>query len=199
MFCLWPCAVKSLKSFFKELNYWVKFDDWKHTRTNSAAAFWCQTEVRKGYQTVFLKCTSVTYQNIQLCETRVPYSKLVRLRSRKRLHQQLVPHMLYGQNNNKKNQFLKHCIKICWALQSDYSNFQKETVAQSWAKDHVAHLLLRKLSFYISSQANFDSYNGTGKIRRVSANYILQRFFFIEFRTEAIHISHNSENIYAKT
>lgn len=91
---------------------------------------------------VFFKLTSATYQNIQLCETRIPYSKLVRLRSRKRLHQQLVPHMLYGQNNNnRKNQFLKHCIKICWAaLQSDYSNFQKEPVAQSWVILHVVYL-----------------------------------------------------------
>lgn len=90
-------------SFFKELNYWVKFEDWKHTRTNSAAALWCQTEVRKGDKTVFVKFTSATSQNIQLCETRIPYSKLVRLRSRKRLHQQLVPHMLHGQNNKKKS------------------------------------------------------------------------------------------------
>lgn len=58
---------------------------------------------------------------------------------------------------------------------------------------------LGKEAFTFSSQATFDNYNGTGKIWHVLTNYILQRFIFIELETEAIHISHNSENTYAKT
>jgi len=49
-------------------------------------------------------------------------------------------------------------------------------------------------AFTFSSQANFDNYNGTGKIRHVLTNYILHRFIFIELETEAIHKSQNSEN-----
>lgn len=54
-------------------------------------------------------------------------------------------------------------------------------------------------TFAFSSQANFNNYNGTGKMWHVLINYILHIFIFIELETDAIHISHNSENIYAKT
>lgn len=64
---------------------------------------------------MFLEFTSATDQNIQLCETKIPESKLGRLRSRKTPSATVQSHEAGPRHatEQKKNQFLKYCIKIC--------------------------------------------------------------------------------------
>lgn len=87
-------------------------------RTTSAAMFWCQTEVHEGYKPVVWKFTSATDQNIQLCETKIPSSKLVRAQKQKKTPAATVQSYEAGPTHaiwpRKINQFLKYCIKSCW-------------------------------------------------------------------------------------